>query len=156
MNTNYDCLIHHQLLTKDLIKGPVIDLKLIGYYERDLTEDLPYYNFQIMLASQSIGKITLRLGFNEMTHLHGHVGYGIDEAFRGNRYSFYALEMIKELAIEHGYRKIIVTTDSRNEQSKRIILKSRGKLIELEKKVPKDHIYSVLGIEVLNVYEISL
>ncbi|MBU1143585.1 MAG: GNAT family N-acetyltransferase [Firmicutes bacterium] len=155
MKTNYDCMIHHQLLKKEILKGPVVDLKLLNFYEKD-SKDLPFYCFQIILANKSIGKITLRLGFNEMTALHGHVGYGIDEAFRGNNYAYYALEMIKELAVEHGYRKLLVTTDARNEQSIRTILKSDGKLIELEKKVPNDHIYFVLGIKELNIYEISL
>lgn len=156
MKTQYDCMIHHQLLKKDVIKGPVIELKLLGYYERDLTDGIPFYCFQIMLANQAIGKITLRLGFNETTYIHGQVGYGIDEIHRGNNYAYYALEMIKDLAREHGYRKLLLTTDSKNEQSKRTVLKSGGRLIEFEKEVPKNHIYFVLGIERLNIYEILL
>jgi predicted acetyltransferase len=156
MEIKYDCMIHHQLLRKDMIKGPVVDLKLLGFYEKDSMGELPFYCFQILLASKPIGKITLRIGFNEMTYLHGHIGYGIDESYRGHHYSYYALEMIKNLAIEHGYRKLIVTTDARNEQSKRTVFKSGGRLIELEKKVPRDHIYFILGIEEVNVYEISL
>ncbi len=156
MKTKYDCMIHHQLLKKDIIKGPVVDLKLLNFYERDLTEDIPYYCFHIMLANEPIGKITLRLGFNEYTFIHGHIGYGIASRFRGHNYSFYALEMIKELAREHGFRKLVITTDSRNEQSIHTVLKSGGELIETEKVIPHDHIYYVLGIETLNVYEISL
>jgi len=156
MKSQYDCMIHHQLLKTDIIKGPVLDLKLLGYHERDLTDEIPYYCFQILLANQVIGKITLRIGFSEMTYIHGHVGYGIDEAYRGNNYSYYALEMIKDLARKHGYRKLLLTTDSRNEQSKKTVLKSSGKPIEIDRLVPKDHIYYVLGIERLNVYEISL
>ncbi|MDO9629079.1 MAG: GNAT family N-acetyltransferase [Acholeplasmataceae bacterium] len=156
MKSQYDCMIHHQLLKKEYIKGPVLDLKLLGYHERDLTDGLPFYCFQILLAGAPVGKITLRIGFNETTLIHGHIGYGIDLTYRGHGYSYYALEMIKDLAREHGYKKLMLTTESNNEQSIRIVQKSGGRLIELEKRIPETHIYYVIGIHKINVYEISL
>ena len=153
---NFDCVIHHPLLDKDLITGPVVSLKLQGFYEREVDSDLPHYCFFIMLGSHKIGSITLRLGYNESTHIHGHIGYTIDEGYRGYGYSYYALQLILALAKEHGYKHLLVTCDPHNLSSIKSVLKVGGILIEEERSVPKDHIYYVLGFTHLNCYLISL
>lgn len=153
---SYDCLIHDKLLHTDFIQGPVVSLKLQGFYPRETETDLPHYCFFIMLGSQKIGSITLRLGYNDYTDIHGHIGYTIDEGFRGHGYSYYALQLIIELAKEHGYEHLLVTCDPHNLSSIKSVLKVGGRLVEEHRSVPKDHIYYVLGLTVLNCYVISL
>lgn len=152
----YDCLIHEKLLHTDTIPGAVISLKLQGFYPAHDAHDLPNYSFFMMLADQIIGKITLRLGYNELTLIQGHIGYEIDEAYRGYGYSYYALSMILELARAHGFQSVLVTCDPSNVRSIKSVLKVGGKMIYHMKEVPKDHIYYVLGITHLNVYSIDL
>jgi RimJ/RimL family protein N-acetyltransferase len=156
MNQAYDCLIHHQLIDTNYIYGPVLDLKLIGFHTEDYYGGLPFYCFAIMKGMTSIGKITLRLGYQRETRIHGHVGYQIDEPHRGHQYAYYALEMIKELAKAHGYRKLLLTTEASNESSIRIVMKSHGKLIDPNVMIPEDHIYYILGKRSLYLYEIEL
>jgi predicted acetyltransferase len=91
-----------------------------------------------------------------MTMIHGHIGYTIDTAYRGYGYSYYALQIILELAKEHGYERIIVTCDPNNLRSIKSVLKAGGRMIHEFRDVPKDHIYYVLGITQLHVYEIPL
>ncbi|MDI6453089.1 GNAT family N-acetyltransferase [Peloplasma aerotolerans] len=155
MRSKYDCLIHHQLLKKDFIYGPVVDLKLISFFPKE-KDALPYYMFQITCGKQSIGTITLRLGYNEETMVHGHIGYEIQLDYQGHHYSYYALEMIKDIAREHGYRMLLITSESNNNKSIRTISRSGGTLIAFEQDVPKDHIFYVIGKQKLNVYEIVL
>lgn len=152
----YDCLIHEKLLQTDEIKGAVVSLKLQGFYHDQLSNDLPNYSFLIMLGDKRIGTITLRLGYNEITDIQGHIGYSIDEGFRGHGYSYYAIQLILILAKRHGFQKLLVTCDPHNLSSIKSILKIGAKLIREEIEVPKDHIYYVLGIKYLNQYEIDL
>ncbi|MCR3905701.1 MAG: GNAT family N-acetyltransferase [Tenericutes bacterium] len=155
MRNKYDCLIHYQLLKKDFIYGPVVDLKLMNFYSKE-KDSLPYYMFQIICGKQSIGTITLRLGYNEEIMIHGHIGYEINADYQGHHYSYYALEMIKDIAREHGYGILLITSESDNNKSIRTISRSGGTLIAMEQDIPKDHIFYVIGKQKLNVYEIAL
>lgn len=152
----YDCLIHDQLLHTEEMKGALVSLKLQGFYHGSSEEELPSYSFFIMLGNIRIGTIALRLGFNDMTMIHGHIGYTIDEGYRGHGYSYYALQLIIELAKMHGFQYLLVTCDPMNLSSIKSVLKAGGILIEENREVPKDHIYYVLGIKHLNCYEIAL
>ncbi len=156
MVSPYDCMIHEKLLHKEYIKGPILDLKLKVFCVRDAIDSLPSYHYQIMLAGEPIGMIALRLGYDDMTMIHGHVGYSIHKEYQGHGYSYYALDMVKTLAKEHGYAKLMVTCEPTNLRSIKIVLKSGGRLLFERHKVPSSHIYNVLGIKELNIYEIPL
>lgn len=152
----YNCLIHDKLLSKDIIKGHVVSLKLQGFYEVKDLSDLPHYVFFIMLGNQRIGSITLRLGFNQFTWIHGHIGYQIDTNFQGFGYSYHALTLILGLAKEHGYSYVLVTCEKNNLKSIKGVLKAGGRLVNDHVFIPHDHIYHILGYTDLNCYEISL
>ncbi len=158
MNTYhyYDCITHTQLKDKEYLRGPVVDLKLIHFYTESALDGIPYYWYEICLGSVTIGKISLRAGYNETTLVNGHVGYEIDEDYRGHNYGYYALEMIKSLAMDHGFRYLILTAAVDNFQSQKIIRRAGGSLIIYDYEVPKDHIFYVLGKPKMNIYEISL
>ena len=153
---HYDCVVHHMIHHKEYIKGPVVDLKLIHFYADNPSDHIPFYWYDIMLGSLSIGNISLRLGYNETTIPNGHVGYEINFDFQGHNYSYYALEMIKALAMDHGYRCLLVSTTKENMQSQRTIGKAGGKIVMSDYEVPKDHIFYVIGKQTMNVYEIAL
>lgn len=153
---HYDCLIHDQLLHTDEIKGALVSLKLQGFYHGQTEDELPSYSYFIMLGNIKIGMIALRLGFNDMTRIHGHIGYTIDEGYRGHGYSYYALQLVLDLARKHGFQTVLVTCDPHNLSSIKSVLKAGGKLVEEGRLVPQDHIYYVVGIKALNCYEIAL
>lgn len=152
----YDCIIHTELKNREHLKGPVVDLKLMNFCTENLVDDLPFYWYEIYLGNYPIGKISLRLGYNEITMINGHVGYEIDEPYRGHNYGYYALELIKTLAMDHGFRYLIVTTTIDNFQSQKTIMRAKGQLILSEYEVPKSHILYVLGKPKMNIYEITL
>ena len=70
------------------IKGNMLTLKLIETCVGD-DKVIPFYYYDIYLKSISspIGKISIRIGYNEHSYFNGNVGYEIDEAFRGNGYA---------------------------------------------------------------------
>jgi RimJ/RimL family protein N-acetyltransferase len=157
MNTSrYDCIIHHKLLNTDDIKGPVVDLKLIGFFNTNVEDHVPYYLFQIISGNTVVGKIALRIGYSDLILIHGHVGYEIESKYQGHQYGYHALELIKKLARDHGYQAIIVTSSHDNERSKKTVMRAKGQLLIHDYHVPEDHIYHLMGIKKLNVYEISL
>lgn len=152
----YDCITHTQIKDKEYLKGPVVDLKLISFYPDSQLDGIPYYWYEIYLSNIAIGKISLRLGYNETTLVNGQVGYEIDEPYRGHHYGYYALEIIKCLAMDHGYRYLIITTSVDNFRSQHVIRRAGGKMVIADYEVPKDHIFYVLGKPRMNIYEIKL
>jgi len=154
--TKYHCMLTERLLDKEYIKGPFVDLRLIDFYDHDLDDAIPYYWFEIMVGSKPVGKISLRLGFNETSLVNGQVGYEVLEMYQGHHYSYYALEMVKSLAREHGFSHLLITTTQDNVKSQHIIHRANGKLIIENYEVPKDHIFYVIGKPRMQVYEITL
>ncbi len=152
----YDCIIHNQIPNQTEIDGPVVKLRIHGFYSDNAFDHLPYYVYEILKGDLHVGKISLRLGYNDSTLVNGHVGYEIDEEFRGHSYSYYALELIKGLAMDHGYRYLLVCTSVDNMASQKIIRRAKGNIILADYKVPKDHIYYVLGKTKIHIYEIKL
>jgi predicted acetyltransferase len=148
----YDCKIHYYLEGNEYLKGPIINLKLNQFYN----EDIPFYDYDIMKGEQTIGKIRLRLGYHENSFIDGQVGYEIMDQYQGLHYSYYALELIKALAKEHGYRHLLITAEPNNLASLKIISQAGGELIISEYPIPKEHILYVLGKKTINVYAIKI
>ncbi|CAK1240168.1 GNAT family N-acetyltransferase [Fructobacillus cardui] len=58
----------------------------------------------------------------------GHIGYGVSPDFRGLGYGNKLLELGLEKLREKGIRQAVLTCNSSNENSKKIILKNHGVL----------------------------
>jgi len=82
----------------------------------------PFYHFRIVAAgSGEVGHINFRVGASEHVRLcAGHVGYAIEERFRGNRYAFQACQALAPF-IRSIYKEVILTCDPDNEASIRTI-----------------------------------
>jgi len=118
---NFDYLTDNEI---DLIlveKTPANDEK--GY--------VPAYKYKIKLHHQdtSIGNIDIRIGYNENLYYGGHIGYDIDEAYRGNSYASKACKLIKQVAIAHEMDRIYITCNPDNYPSRRTCEKA-GLILE--------------------------
>jgi predicted acetyltransferase len=93
---------------------------------------VPSYKFHMKNAvtGETMGYIDLRIGNNENLKYGGHSGYGVDEKFRGNRYSARSLRLLFPLAHKHGLEKIYVTCGEDNSASKRTCELAGGVLEE--------------------------
>jgi tagatose 1,6-diphosphate aldolase len=49
----------------------------------------------------------------------GHIGYGINERYRSNRYAAKACNLIKPVAIDHGFKTLWITCNPDNHPSRR-------------------------------------
>jgi tagatose 1,6-diphosphate aldolase len=135
-----------KLYNYDLIQGQEIDIKLLRKSSGDKEKGRsPEYKFQIQLhgQEQSIGHINLRLGQNEKVVKYiGHIGYGVDKAYRGNKYSVKACLLIKEVLKDHGIEEVIITCNPDNYPSRNTCEAIGAQLIEIVD-VPKSlDIYS--------------
>ena len=110
--------LHEQRIVGD--EG--VDLLLEA--ERPADEEkgyVPSYEYAIVLhgTDQKIGGICLRIGDNENTYYGGHIGYGVDEGYRGHGYATKACRLLRDLAVEHGVKELLITCNPENTASRR-------------------------------------
>ena len=95
------------------LTGDEIDIVLIRYCPENPEKGyVPAYNFSINLKSNNavIGHLNLRIGTNESIKKYvGHVGFGIDEDYRGNKYAAKACYLIKDVIIKNKINPVWVT-----------------------------------------------
>ena len=83
----------------------------------------PEYKFKILLhnSSEIIGHINLRIGNTEKILKYiGHIGYGINDQYRGNKFAAKACSLIKQVAKENGLDSVIITCNPNNYASKNL------------------------------------
>ena len=83
---------------------------------------VPVYKFDVLLADRKtvIGAVDFRIGYTEHIALYaGHIGYGIEPAYRGNRYAAKACILIKPAALAHGFQSLWITCNPDNYASRR-------------------------------------
>ncbi|MCH4886084.1 GNAT family N-acetyltransferase [Acidaminobacter sp. JC074] len=108
-----------------------ISIQVYKTFEADVSKGLvPSTIYDIFLDETVIGKLSLRIGDNENIYYGGHLGYTIDEPYRGNNYAYQACMALKEIAIEKGLTHIIITCNPDNMASKRVCEKLGAQLIE--------------------------
>lgn len=94
----------------------------------------PEYKFKILLHNTDveIGHINLRLGNSEkVVNYIGHIGYGINEEYRGKKYSAKACNIIKNVIKDNSLNKVIITCNPDNFASRSICESIGAKLLEI-------------------------
>jgi tagatose 1,6-diphosphate aldolase len=83
---------------------------------------VPSYEFSICPAGirVPVGRVGLRIGNTRDIVMHaGHIGYGVDEHYRGHHYAAKACKLIAPVAIDHGLNTLWITCDPDNWASRR-------------------------------------
>ena len=94
----------------------------------------PVYKFDVLLADSGtvVGAVDLRISNTEHILLYaGHIGYGIDPRFRGNRYAAKACSLIKQTALAHGFKTLWITCNPDNPASRRTCEILGAQLVEI-------------------------
>lgn len=113
-------------------------LKLLSYEKTCLPAGWkPYYIYEIVVEQMTVGTIVLREGTNEERYFDGHIGYSIDEEFRGHHYSQEACLLLFDIAREKGFQELIITCSPDNIASRKIIESLPFIFLE-EKAIPKE------------------
>ena len=83
---------------------------------------VPAYHFDVCLTGSSlpVGRVDLRIGNTRHLIMYGgHIGYGINEKYRGNHYAARACNLIKPVALDHGLKTLWITCNLGNIPSRR-------------------------------------
>lgn len=117
---------------EELIDG---DLKLVLAQRRHATHNwCPQYNFHMRRVGDDVlmGNITLRVGDTDfLTHFAGQIGYGVDEAFRGQRLAARSVRLLLPLARRHGINPLWITCNPDNWASRKTCEIAGGTLVEI-------------------------
>ncbi|OON98506.1 MAG: hypothetical protein ATN35_04775 [Epulopiscium sp. Nele67-Bin004] len=132
------------------ISDETLTLKLMNNWANSL------YYYQIYSANNKIGKINIRIGYNQHTYYDGHIEYEIDIPYRGHKYSYYASKLAFEVAKAHNMDYVYITCCSSNIASKKIIEQLDGKLLETCNSLPIDFSDWYENIKPYCIYKIDL
>ena len=113
-------------------------LKLNEYVE-DVDGWSPYYIFDIGAYSinEPVGRIVFRCGSDMEHEFAGHIGYSVDEPYRGHHYAYQACKALEEFILSLGYDHVLITCSPNNIASKKTIEKLGAEFVET-KPIPSD------------------
>ena len=89
----------------------------------------------MVVDHHEVGRIVLREGNCEERYYDGHIGYSVEQQYRGHHYSREACLLLFEIAREKGFQELIITCSPQNIASRKIIESLPFIFIE-EKAVP--------------------
>jgi hypothetical protein len=113
--------IAHPFADVGQICGEKIDLYCTAALDAAPEKKVPAYWFEITPHGEAtaVGRIDLRLGFNESIYYGGHIGYGLQEAYRGRGWAAEACRLLMPLIRRHGLDEVIITCRRDNWASRR-------------------------------------
>ena len=100
---------------------------------------VPAYYFDICNPKgEKMGRCDLRLGYNEKLYYGGHIGYRVEEPYRGHHYAEKACRLLFQLAKRHDMPYLIITCNPDNLPSRRTCERLGGELLEIAE-LPEDN-----------------
>ncbi|GMA64293.1 GNAT family N-acetyltransferase [Alicyclobacillus fastidiosus] len=111
-----------QFLKFDRLAGEDIDLIIDEKVPADEAKGwVPAYKYNIVLHNTTtiVGQIDIRIGYQESLYFGGHIGYTVLEKYRGNHFAGKACLLLKQVALQHGMDKVIVTCNPDNYPSRK-------------------------------------
>lgn len=139
------------LITRFLDPGPLVDnefeLVLDNFHLADEFRGVvPHYRFRMVhrIARTTMGNISLRLGDGPaIVRYAGHIGYGVDELFRGHRYAARSVVLLLPHARKHGIAPIWITCNPDNFASRRSCELAGARFIEIVDLPPDNPMYKL-------------
>ncbi len=98
----------------------------------------PTYRFEVRRGGGRVGHLNLRVGDERRVRFVGHVGYGVDEPFRGRGIAGRAVRLVLPLAAACGIDPVWVTCGPDNPASRRTLERLGAELVEIVD-VPEDY-----------------
>ena len=110
-----------------------LELYLVERSEADPRRDyVPAYRFEMRVGGEVAGSISLRVGNTRNLELYGgHIGYGVELAFRGRHFAARACKLVFDLARRHGMTTLWITCNPENVASRRTCELVGGELVDI-------------------------
>lgn len=136
-----------------------VDLLLNKYIsEKEAYDHVPTLIYDIFLHNTNtiIGNVDLRLLMNEYMYFYGHIGYFINNEYRGHNYAFEACKLIKTIAKdEYDMKELIITCNPDNIASYKTLEKLGCLYCGIED-VPKNHVLYLKGEKKKAIFKLNL
>jgi len=94
---------------------------------------VPAYLFDIRLrpTAQKVGRITFRAADSEwIVRYTGHIGYTVDEPFRGNRFAERGCRLLLPFVSRHAWSEVWITCGPDNIASRRTLERLGARIVE--------------------------
>lgn len=129
-----------EFLDTDFLENKEIKLVLERTAEADPVRNwVPAYHFSICdKQGNGMGHCDLRIGYNDGLYYGGHIGYAVDEGYRGHHYAAKACMLMFELAKKHGMDHLYITCNPDNWPSRKTLEYLKGELLEIAE-LPEDN-----------------
>jgi len=104
----------------------------------------PSYDFELRLdgVAECVGKVRVRIGESHSLEMYsGHLGYGVDPAWRGRHFAERGVRLILPLAKKHGLSTIWITCNPDNRPSRRTCERLGAQFIEIVPLPPDNDMY---------------
>ena len=137
----------HLFNRKILFSDGVIDLTASS---RDETDEkcgiVDCYAFDIHPAGSHryAGYVSIRVGESPELYFLGHVGYRVEEMYRGNHFALRACRLLEERLALMDFRSLVITNDPDNLPSRKTC-EELGCVLERTTPVPPEYRYIVNG-----------
>ena len=112
----------------------------------------PAYHFLITRGSEKVGGIDLRIGCMDGLFYGGHIGYNVDEAYRGRGCAGRACRLLRPVMLYHGMDAAVITNNVTNAASRRVCEKLGCRFLTRAELPADNDMRRAEGIEAVNVY----
>ncbi len=129
-----------EFMNTDFLESDEIKLAVERLDEGDPEKNwVPAYHFYICnRKNEKMGICDLRIGYNGNLYYGGHIGYSIEEAYRGSHFAAKACKLLFSLAKKHGMDYLYITCDPENWPSGKTCEYLHGELLEIAE-LPEDN-----------------
>ena len=129
-----------EFLDTSFLENDEIKLVLERVTQGDPSKNwVPAYYFRICDKQGHImGRCDLRIGYNDGLYYGGHIGYRIEEAYRGHHYAAQACRLLFQLAKKHEMDHLFITCNPDNWPSRKTLEYLKGELMEIAE-LPEDN-----------------
>jgi tagatose 1,6-diphosphate aldolase len=106
------------------------------------TQWVPTYRFDMRASGAFAGSISLRIANTPLVVLYlGHIGYGVETAFRGRHFAARSCRLLLPLARHHGLDPVWITCNPDNIASRRTCELAGATLVEIVNVPPEEPLY---------------
>ena len=129
-----------EFMDTDFLRDGEIFLKCTEQNPGDPAKNwVPAYHFAICAPDGTeMGKCDLRLGHSQRLYYGGHIGYRVEEPYRGHHFAGKAVKLLLELAKRHELGHLYITCDPSNAASYKTCVWAGGRFIETVE-LPEDN-----------------
>ena len=147
----FECFMDMAPLSDGIILLVCTKKHFIDFYG----EQIPTYEFEIRAEQAVVGTIRLRIGYSDGIRYSGHIGFAVNEAYRGKGYAVRACRLLANVARYHKMKKLLITNDIDNIASYRVCEKLGAKFVG-KAELPSWHDAFKDGHKHKNIFEWNL